>query len=272
MDSRRLIGAGRTAEIYEWDEGRVLKLYFDWFPAHEVDHEARITGMIADAGIAAPQVYDVIDQDGRRGIIMQRIAGESMLQRARRDMTQAEALIRQFAEAHLRIHAAVAPGLPRQRDHLEYDISHAPLLTESLRAAALERLYALPSGDRVCHGDYHPDNLLLTADGVVIIDWIAAVQGNPLADVARTVVVLGGGSLPESDAATISANALSANAFIEQTRALLLNSYLDRYFADQPDARAEMERWIPMMAAARLKEGIEKENARLIGIVEQAFA
>jgi hypothetical protein len=29
----RPIAAGRTAEIYAWDEGQVLKLYRDWFPS-----------------------------------------------------------------------------------------------------------------------------------------------------------------------------------------------------------------------------------------------
>ena len=30
------IAFGRTAEIYAWDEGKVIKLYYDWFSREAV--------------------------------------------------------------------------------------------------------------------------------------------------------------------------------------------------------------------------------------------
>jgi Ser/Thr protein kinase RdoA (MazF antagonist) len=38
------------------------------------------------------------------------------------------------------------------------------------RSQALERLNQLPDGDALCHGDYHPDNVLMTRNGPIIID------------------------------------------------------------------------------------------------------
>ena len=51
----QLLAAGRTAEIYTWDEGRVLKLFFDFMPADEAAHEARQTHLASQAGAPAPE-------------------------------------------------------------------------------------------------------------------------------------------------------------------------------------------------------------------------
>jgi len=43
----------------------------------------------------------------------------------------------------------------------------------------------------ICHGDLHPFNLLVTADGAVtVIDWTAAIRAEPAYDVAFTAMLL----------------------------------------------------------------------------------
>src|SRR4030095_15455198 len=51
-------------------------------------------------------------------------------------------------------------------------------------------LDGLPAGDRLCHGDFHPGNLLVCADRVSVIDWPNATRGVPEADYARTMLLL----------------------------------------------------------------------------------
>ena len=36
------IALGRTAEVYAWEEGQVLKLFHDWVPTDQVEYEAHI--------------------------------------------------------------------------------------------------------------------------------------------------------------------------------------------------------------------------------------
>ena len=47
----------------------------------------------------------------------------------------------------------------------------------------------MPDESRLLHNDFHPDNIMLTPNGPVIIDWIDATCGHPLADVARTLIM-----------------------------------------------------------------------------------
>jgi len=62
---------------------------------------------------------------------------------------------------------------------------HARLLAE-----LHHRLHEIPFGDgRLLHVDLHPDNVLLSSRGPVVIDWANARAGNPAFDVAMTWVI-----------------------------------------------------------------------------------
>ena len=75
-----LLARGRTAEVFVWKDGQVLKLFLEKYPAEQVAYEARVTGAIYKAGLPAPAVGGVVEVDGRRGIIFERVDGPSMLQ------------------------------------------------------------------------------------------------------------------------------------------------------------------------------------------------
>jgi Ser/Thr protein kinase RdoA (MazF antagonist) len=80
--------------------------------------------------------------------------------------------------------------VPAQRTRLQRKINSADALSVSLKASLLKTLDTLPDGNRVCHGDFHPANVLMSGKDANIIDWIDAARGNPLADVARTTIIL----------------------------------------------------------------------------------
>lgn len=50
------IALGRTAEIYTWEEGQVLKLFQDWFSADGVEYEAQIARAVHTSGLPVPAV------------------------------------------------------------------------------------------------------------------------------------------------------------------------------------------------------------------------
>ncbi len=249
------IAAGRTAEIYPWEPGSILKLYREWAPSDWVDYEARIARQVHQAGMPSPEAGEIIEINGRRGLIYERLDGPSMLQIMSANPLKLLAFARMLAELQVQMHSLSLPGLPPQKGGLERAIRSARDLPEDLRAPALQALERLPSGDRLCHGDYHPDNILMTARGPVIIDWMTAASGSPAADVARTSIMLRGGDASSSSA---------AKWLLLLARRVYHNAYLSRYRALNPEAAAQVEAWRPVMAAARLNEGIASEKERLI--------
>src|SRR5262249_15504970 len=154
-------------------------------PAH-AEREYVASRALHAAGVPAPAAFEVLEVGGRCGIVFERIEGVSLLGYTQVRPWSIFRAVRLLAELHAQIHRRTAPAaLPsfRERIAARIEASDAP---EADRKAALEQLAGLPEGAALCHGDFHPDNILLTARGPVVIDWSSASRGDPLGDVAWT--------------------------------------------------------------------------------------
>jgi Ser/Thr protein kinase RdoA (MazF antagonist) len=94
----------------------------------------------------------------------------------------------------------------------------------------------MPDGDRLCHGDLHPLNILGDVDKPMIIDWPDACRGDPAADVCRSYLLL-----------TLHAGELAA-------------PYLDAYCRLGKISRRASLDWLPYVAAAKLAEKVPGET------------
>lgn len=255
------IAQGRTAEIFPWENGQVLKLYRDWCPSDWVDYEAGIARAVYKAGIPSPAVGEIVAWKGRRGLVYERLDGISMLEDMNARPWTLLKHARSLAELQLKIHQQSIAGLPLYKDRLEYDIRSATHLPDELRTKALVLLKSLPDGKSVCHGDYHPGNVLITPRGPIVIDWMTASTGSRWTDAARTSLILSIGA---------KAAGKQVRPIIQLVVGLYHRTYLNHYLKISPDAESELDRWMPVIAAARLSENIIPEREALIKLVEQA--
>jgi len=77
----RRVGIGRTAEILEWNEDYVIKLFLKGFSRESVEREARVRRVVYELGLPVRAVRDIIELDGRYGIVFERVgSGRTMLQ------------------------------------------------------------------------------------------------------------------------------------------------------------------------------------------------
>lgn len=240
------IARGRTAEIYAWDDGRVLKLCYDWVSEDAVRYEARIAGAVHAAGLPVPAVGKVQELAGRFGLVYEHVKGQSMFKALAAKPWHLRHHAGSLAALHAQTHEVTSvEGVPSQRQRLHDKIRHAEGLEPDLKQAGLAVLAGMPEGHTLCHGDFHPENVLITDRGPIIIDWIDATLGNPLADVARTSVILLG---------------VRHSPGVSGIEGLMLawyhQAYIQRYFRLRPGGEAEYERWLPIVAAARMSEGI----------------
>jgi aminoglycoside phosphotransferase (APT) family kinase protein len=245
MEKGEWIGRGRTADIYAWGEDRILKLYKAFMSVQAVEQEFNVTRMAQAAGIPVPAADERIEVDGRPGILFERLSGSSMLQVLGAQPWKVVSMARQLAELHARIHRSILPaGLPTQRRQIERGIQAGASLPADIREAALARLAQLPEGQALCHGDFHPDNIMITARGPVIIDWMTGTRGHPLADVCRTSLVFQTSGLPPTAP-------LHMRLLLKVMRRTIDASYITRYLQLQPAAsRPEIYTWqLPLMAA-----------------------
>jgi aminoglycoside phosphotransferase (APT) family kinase protein len=160
----------------------------------------------------------------------------------------------------------VQADLPSQRGKLRRKIDRATPLPSHLKSAALQALERLPEGNAICHGDFHPDNIILSPRGPVIIDWLDATRGNPLADVARTSILLTLGHLHVPGLMQRQAARVALALF----HALYLRRYM-RLSGSSPASRRQLAAWKMPVAAGRLDEGIEEEETHLFALVNASL-
>lgn len=256
------IGEGRTAEIYAWGEQQVLKLFHAHIPEDWIFYEGRVARLACEAGVNAPAVSpDIVEVDSRKGLVYERVNGVSMLRRLTEQPWLIGRMARLMAELHAEMHRAASTELPSQTERLRRDIQNAPHLAQAAKAKIITYLDALPAGNTVCHGDFHPDNIVLTANGAVILDWMNAARGNPLGDVARTSLLLRSAVLPP-------ATHQAKRFIIQRLRRIMHRVYLRHYCGLTGATREQINAWVLPTAAARLAERIPDEAGWLAQLVE----
>lgn len=237
LSSEHLIGSGLTAEVFSWGSERVLKLFFAWVDPETIRRELRITQAISSSGVPAPAAFELMRIGQRLGIVFERVSGDTLVRQVEKRPWQLFGAARQLAKLHAHIHTYAAPDeLPLQQKQLEHWIEEAKDCSESQKQMAKERAAQLSTGRSLCHGDFHPGNILLSSRGPVIIDWAGATKGHPMADVARTSVLFEHASLPPTVA-------LHVRLLMKVARGFLHSTYLRTYLALRQGDMKELEFW-----------------------------
>ena len=189
------IGAGREAEILLWDNGSVLRLMRDPNGMESLQRQAAAVTAAKQAGCPVPWAGEIMWFDGRPGMVMERVDGPDLLSSVTRRPWTVVRSARLLARIHNELHQVSAPrSLPETREALRRRIQLAVSIPKHLAAFALNVLGTLPDGGSLCHGHFHPGNLLLGSAGPFVIDWTGATRGDPDGDVARTLFLFALGS------------------------------------------------------------------------------
>lgn len=253
---------GRTAEIYPWKNGQILKLFFDFIEPGDIEYELSMNRAVHASGLPVPAPGEIVKINGRNGLVYERVDGSAMWDVLAKQPWRLVEFALQTAEIHADMHAnTTRPEIVSLHRKLEFKLLHAQQLSPAIRAAALAALAGLPEGSSICHGDFHPANILLAPRRAVIIDWIDASIGNPLADIARTTVICMG-AVNSSEVQT---------AALRFGLRLFHTIYLHRYFRLRPGGETEYRRWIPIVAAARLSENIPELESWLTETARQGL-
>ena len=243
-EPREKVGEGYEAEIFAWDEGRVLRLFREGLERGVEAERIAIPAAIA-AGIPAPRMGEPLNALGRAGDLFERIDGENLLDRVGRLPWTMPREAWATGRLHARLHAIPAPdGLAPLHDRVRERL--AQLETPPRLRPAVERaLEELPAGDRLCHGDFHPGNILRERGGRrVVIDWGLAAAGPPEGDAARTLslILLGEPINPQP----------ALRVFTRFFRPLAAALYLRGYRSLRPLDEARLWRWTAVRACDHL--------------------
>lgn len=258
------IATGRTAEIYSYGEGKVLKLFLSTTPQSWIDKEIDIGRYVQATDLPVPKVYERVKVNDREGVVYERIEGPSLLHELATKPWNVVRFARLLAKLHVQIHEVQAPAdLETQREWATGGIPASEKISKERKASVLQLLDTLPDGNRMCHGDFHPGNIIITPSGPVIIDWMTVSKGVASGDVARTTTILEAAKVPEGT---------PLRWLLEWIRKLYLTTYLKTYLQLRPEVKKSLAAWQAVMAANFLSDvSVPGEEGDLWAIVERGI-
>ena len=234
-----LLAEGRTAEVFAWGDGRVLKLDRpEWNGLSTF--EASVLAIVADAGLPVARPHETVTVEGRTGVVLDRVDGP-ILADVIAGADDPAPLAAEFVELQRSVNERQLDGLPDLVVGLADGVGRAGWATRSSPSSLLSSERSTTVGGMLCHFDLHPGNVIVAASRWVVIDWITASSGPPDADFARTLVL----DPPNPRTAR--------GRFME----IVEREGVKARAVD----RARLDGWIRVIAAARLAEGFEGEHA-----------
>jgi aminoglycoside phosphotransferase (APT) family kinase protein len=181
---------------------------------------------------------------------MERAPGVSMFQALTSAPWRVRALIGRLARLQLDLHSLPTDGWPITGEdttladrRLAMPRAYVPRLGDARLSAALARAEEIAASlydvaPVVCHGDFHPLNVLVDGGTSCVIDWTDAGLGDPHGDVSRTALLF--------LVATVAATKRHERALRKVFGPYLRRRYLAAYTAVHPLDADRLRRWEAM--------------------------
>ena len=234
----------------DWRRPLVLRIKPGADQLTEAQREADIQTWAADAGLSVPRVLLVVEPGepfDRPGQVMERALGGTMLEAFSSAPWRARTLLRRLGGLHAELHSTPITGFPDGDDLLDRRLALVRSTAEQLEHTDLRR--ALDDVERlaprlrgwspaVCHGDFHPLNVLVGDDELHLIDWTDAGVGDPNGDVARTLLLF--------SVAWITADNAVERTALKALGPVLSRIYRSAYAAERPIDDERVALWTPV--------------------------
>lgn len=263
------IGAGGSADIFECqDANKIIKLAKEHVDRHAVVTEYKNNQRAWDLGLSVAQPFEFIEMNGRYGIVLERIYGETLMDRYMKSVSNlsSEASLlelengaRLTARILYQIHCEEnISHFPSQRDRIKHAIHHADYLNNKEKEAVISLFDQLPLKQQLTHGDPNPGNIFMRNNEVVVIDWMDAGIGNPESDLAEYIVMIRYAILPPHVPD-------EAVKFFNSIREQIIDAFMDEYTSLSDMTEVDVDAWIvPMMARKLFITGISDEEKQIL--------
>lgn len=233
---KNLISSSATVDVY-LENGMISKEFHESSPKTMALFEALTHARIEETGLPVPKIHEVGIFDGKWTIKMEYVEGKTLAQLMKENPEKNDEYIEKMLDLQLEVHKMKSPLLNKLKDQLHTKIQNLDEIDDVKKYDLLTRLDSIKKHDKVCHGNFSPENILITKEGkAYIVDWVAATQGNASADVGKTYLRL----------------ALDYPHGAEK--------YLNLFCEKTNTSKKYVQEWLPIVAAAQLAEKKPEEK------------
>lgn len=237
--------AVRTGKTIYRDKEKAIKIFDKDFSKANVLNEALNHARVEETALHVPKLFEVGMINEKWAITTEFIEGKTLAQLIKENPEKIDEYLDLFVDTQIEVHKQKAPLLNKLKDKMKRKIAESDL-NATTRYDLDTRLESLPKHNKVCHGDFNPSNIIITADGTpCILDWSHATQGNASADAARTYLLF----------------CLEGNGDVAE-------KYLKLFCEKSDTAKQYVQKWIPIVAASQSVKGKPEEKEFLLRWVD----
>ncbi|MFD1175874.1 phosphotransferase [Paenibacillus puldeungensis] len=247
-EPEKLIGSGGTANVYEWTNNEVIKIYKPHVSMDMIRSEENIGKLLNNTKLCIPKYIKTVELNGNLAIVYERAEGRPLVE-ALMDSTDQSSISAKFAKLHYEIHQYTIERLPAQNSMYQWRISRMRNKLGKAFIKVQDLNNSLPLKNKLCHGDFHPLNILVHNNEYQVIDWNDCCSGNPLLDIAWTYLLL---------------NSPSLEAMFGQTMAKATKEFSDEYLQFYSQyanmSKNDVFMYLPLAATRRLDDNLSSET------------
>ena len=183
-------GEGGFGESYNHvsDQDIMLKLYIASRPQELAVQEYERAAAVCAMGIASPRPLEVVEYEGRSGIIFERLKEKKSFSRLVADDPQhLEEYIAEFARAAREFHSTPCNKavFGSQKELIYKAIENCSVIPAEHKEAFLKAVSGLPDASTCLHGDFHIGNAVRSQGRTYFIDLGDFAYGDPRLDIAE---------------------------------------------------------------------------------------
>ncbi len=232
------IAERKTKTVYK-DNDKTIKLFVENYSKADILNEALNQARVEEGTtLNVPKLLEVTRIDGRWGLVSEHIEGTPLNKLMEEHPEKEEEYLNLFVDTQMKILSNSVPLLNRIKDKFRRKLSNAVNIDENTRYELMQRLEGMKNHTKLCHGDFNPSNVIIKENGeVYVIDWSHVTQGNASADAARTFLL-----------------------FSIEGKSELAEKYINLFSEKSGITKANIQRWIPIVAATQMTKGKEEEQ------------
>ena len=234
----KTIAQRSTKTVYK-DEDKTIKLFIENYSKADILNEALNQARVEEGTtLNVPKLLEVTKIDNRWALVSEHIEGTPLNKLMEEHPEKEDEYLNLFVDIQMKILSNTVPLLNRIKDKYKRKIECAENIDNTTKYELLQRLEGMKNHTKICHGDFNPSNIIIKEDGSnYVIDWAHVTIGNASADVAKTFLLFSLAGKKE-----------------------LAEKYVNLFSEKSGISKANIQRWIPIVAAAQMSKGNKEEQ------------
>ena len=262
-----VLGAGGHGKVLRVNGDTIVKLYYAGDSVEDIKREQDYAKKAFVMGIPTAIPFDIVKCEDMYGLVFELVNADIVANHLNNHPDELVEIAKKYAQTMKQLHNThVAEGALSSTKELYR--TRIEGLREYMTDEEVDTLHrindAIPEGDTVVHGDYHPKNVMIQDGELILIDMADLTTGHPLYDLGSMAL---SHHLP-SDERIENITSMKAG-MVRKLWQLFLANYLG---TDDPRAIGLFEKKISVVGLMKMASTMAfSTGARLPGVMERVL-